>query len=210
MGRTLSLADHVDEIALAPPQARGGALIGGLRRIFGASSRPASGALRVTDSGISVRADQWPEDGVEIQWPNVRKLIVDDGTRWGYVSGVCRFPVYDLRQDGSGSGVLIGPLWSHAGSLLPEGCPAAQLEPVPAEAPNIALILDPALAMPNEDAAAIAILLLRAEDPEAARAVLADHRPVGDAAHDDLEYLTHTARHPHRASLGRRASAALA
>ena len=209
MGRTLSLADHLDEIRLAPPRVRGGALARGLRRIPGLNRArgPEAGSMRVTDAGLVLRAPGGYEDGLELPWKAIRKLVIDDGNRWGYVSGVCRFPVYDLRPDGSGSGVLIGPLWSHAGSLLPEGCPTAEVDPVPADAPNLALILEPAMAVTGEP---VAILLLCLEDPEGARETLSGRPPFGDLAHDDLEFLTNAARRPRHAFFSEHHSAASA
>jgi hypothetical protein len=209
MGRTLSLADHVDEIRLSPARTRGGALARGLRRIPGLSSgdSPAAGSLRATDAGLALHAPGDYEDGLEVPWGDIRKLVLDDGNRWGYVSGVCRFPVYDLRPDGSGSGVLIGPLWSHAGSLLPEGCPRAEVDPVPADPPNLALILEPPLSLAGE---AAAIMLLCVEDPEGARELLAGRPPFGDLAHDDLEYLTEAGRGPRHAFFSEGHSAASA
>ena len=210
MGRTISLAEHVSEIRLASAHARGGAVARGLRHLTRRKPKVSAG-LRATDSALLLYAEGRFEDGVEIPWRDVRKLVVDDGTRWGYVSGVCRFPVYDLRPDGSGSGVLIGPLWSNAGSLLPDGCPVAEVEPVPADAPNVAVILDPPLAVPRPgrrsgdgpEADWVSILLLRARDPEAAREALAAHQTLGDVDHDDLEYLSQAVRNPGH---GRRSS----
>ena len=223
MGRTISLAEHVDEIRLATPRARGGfifRLVGWIPGL-GNRGRVAAATLRATDSALLLRAEDRFENGVEIPWRDVRKLIVDDGTRWGYVSGVCRFPVYDTRPDGSGSGVLIGPLWSHAASLLPEGCPLATVDPVPPEAPNVAVIFDPPFAIPNPgrqngatpETEWIAALLLRAADSEAAREALTVHHTLGDLGHDDLEYLAEAARRPghgRRPSSGHQASAASA
>jgi hypothetical protein len=213
MGRTLTLADDVEEIRLAPAKARGG-----LSRRLGRNRRGDSAAtLRVTDSALTLRAKGRFEDGIEIPRRDVRKLVVDDGARWGYVSGVCRFPVYDLRPDGSGSGVLIGPLWSNAASLLPDGCPTAAVEPVPSEPPNVAILLDPPLAVRGAgrrsdppEADWVAIVLLRAEDPQAAREALAAHGSLGDIAHDDLEYLTDAARRPGHPASGQQPFAASA
>ena len=215
MSRAISLAEHVEEIRLAPPDAGGGAVARGLRRLSGLAHRRHSvaGSLRATDSALTVRAAGPFEGGAEIPWRQIRKLVIDDGTRWGYVSGVCRFPVYDLRPDGSGSGVLIGPLWSSApASLMPDGSPKAELAPVPAEAPNVAILFDPPLAISgdahHDRTEPISILLLRVEDPDAARGALAARAPSGDLGHEELEYLSGAARGPvGRFSAGRTSAA---
>lgn len=199
MARTISLAEHVEVIDLAePPQ--GGALGRVGRRLHGLVGRGRGDRRRLvlSEDGLLVVADGGSGKGLEIPWEAVRKATIDDGSRWGYVSGVCRFPVYDVRDDGSGSGVLIGPLWSHASSLMPEWCPVEGLEPVPSQAPNLALILEPrrpglrSLLQDNggrRSTDAIALLLLRVQDPDLAREALATRDLVGELDHDDLGYL---------------------
>ena len=160
--------------------------------------RPRTATLLVTDDGLVVDARAELKGRLEIPWDSIRKAVVDDGARWGYVSEVCRFPVYADRSDGDGYGALIGPLWSHAASLMPPECPVAALDPVPARPPNLALILDPVLPAPaprgqnghrSHGANSIVGLLLRADDPDAARAALGERLAIGDVDHGDLEYL---------------------
>jgi len=154
--------------------------------------------VSVSDRALIVDAPTIVRGKVEIPRGSIRKVIVDDGIRWGYVSGVCRFPAYDVRRDGSGSGALIGPLWSQASSLMPPACPVMGLDPVPRQAPNVALIFDPPisnLSLRGRNAAAprppasVAVLLLSVEHPGVARDLLASKLEVGDVDHDDLAYL---------------------
>ena len=160
--------------------------------------RPRAGTLLVTEDALVVDARAELKGRLEIPWDSIRKAVVDDGARWGYVSEVCRFPVYADRSDGDGYGALIGPLWSHAASLMPPECPVAALDPVPARPPNLALILEPAIAAPaprgqnghwSPGTNSIVGLLLRADDPDAARAALGELLAIGDVDQDDLEYL---------------------
>ena len=160
--------------------------------------RPRAGTLLVTEDALVVDARAELKGRLEIPWDSIRKAVVDDGARWGYVSEVCRFPVYADRSDGDGYGALIGPLWSNAASLMPPECPVAALDPVPARPPNLALILEPAIAAPaprgqnghwSPGTNSIVGLLLRADDPDAARAALGELLAIGDVDQDDLEYL---------------------
>jgi hypothetical protein len=157
-----------------------------------------AGRLLVTPDALVVDAGTELGGRLEIPWGSIRKAIVDDGSRWGYVAAVCRFPVYDLRSNGSGSGTLIGPLWSRAAALMPPACPVAALDPVPEQSPNLALIFEPGLSvrMPQDGngdrrvgADSMIGLLLRVDDPDVARAVIASRIEFGDLDHDDLEYL---------------------
>jgi hypothetical protein len=160
--------------------------------------RTSSGTLLVTEDALVVEARAELKGRLEIPWESIRKAVVDDGARWGYVSEVCRFPVYANRSDGPGYGALIGPLWSNAASLMPPECPVASLDPVPARPPNVALILEPATPAPtprgqnghwSAGANSIVGLLLRVDDPNAARAALDGRLAIGDVDQDDLEYL---------------------
>jgi hypothetical protein len=160
--------------------------------------RASAGTLLVTEGALVVEARTEFKGLLEIPWDSIRKAVVDDGARWGYDSEVCRFPVYANRSDGSGYGALIGPLWSNAASLMPPECPVAALDPVPARPPNLALILEPAIPTPtprgqngywSAGTNSIVGLLLRADDPDAARAALGERLAIGDVDHDDLEYL---------------------
>jgi len=155
-----------------------------------------AGTLVLTPEATVVDARGILRGRWEIPWASVRKVMVDDGERWGYVASLCRFPVYDTHADGSGSGTLIGPLWSHAASLMPPLCTPLAFDPVPVEAPNIAFVLDPCQLAPSRrnDGAygrdrPAALVLVRANDPEAARQALAFRSEFGDLDHDDLVYL---------------------
>jgi hypothetical protein len=160
--------------------------------------RASARTLLVTEGALVVEARADLKGRLEIPWESIRKAVVDDGARWGYVSEVCRFPVYANRSDGPGYGALIGPLWSNAASLMPSECPVAALNPVPARPPNLALILEPAIPAPaprgqnghwSAGENSIVALLLRADDPDAARAALDERLAIGDVEQDDLEYL---------------------
>ena len=116
----------------------------------------------------------------------------------------CRFPVYDSHADGTGTGALVGPLWSTSPSLLPETCTALKIEPVPEQAPNIALILDPCVATPLardqrpsaglREAGAVAAVFARADDPDAARELLAGKLQLRNLDLEDLAYLSRPIR----------------
>ena len=173
-----------------------------------------AGRLLVTPDALVVDTGTELGGRLEIPWGSIRKAIVDDGSRWGYVAAVCRFPVYDLRSNGSGSGILIGPLWSRAAALMPPACPVAVLDPVPEQSPNLALIFEPGISarMPQGrnggrrvGADSMIALLLRADDPDLARAAFASRVEVGDLDQDDLEYLD---RAPGSSRSGSGASAA--
>lgn len=162
--------------------------------------RVSAGTLIVTVTDAALVVDQRAEFSgrLEIPWNSIRKAVVDDGARWGFVSEVCRFPVYAHRPDGPGYGALIGPLWSNAASLMPPECPVVALDPVPAQAPNLALIFEPAIPASARrgqnghgcaETDSIVGLLLCADDPDAARAALGERLAIGDVDHDDLEYL---------------------
>jgi hypothetical protein len=160
--------------------------------------RASAGKLLVTEDALVVEARAELKGRLEIPWDSIRKAVVDDGARWGYVSEICRFPVYANRSEGPGNGALIGPLWSNAASLMPPECRVVALNPVPARPPNLALILEPATPAPaprgqnghwSAGRNSIVGLLLRADDPDAARAALDERVTIGDVDQDDLEYL---------------------
>jgi hypothetical protein len=194
----------VTEIRLAAASPPSGSRHRRGRKIWEAAhKRPItpSGSLIIGDA-LVVETGSALRGRLEIQWDLIRKAVVDDGSRWGYVAAVCRFPVYDVRSNGSGSGVLVGPLWSQAAALLPPDCPVAALEPVPEQSPNLILIFEPQISIPAPRAQnrrrpletdSIAGLILRVEDPDAARAAIASRVEVGDIDHDDLEYLNRAA-----------------
>lgn len=202
MGRTISLVESADEIRLVAASPPSGFLHRRGRRLreLVHRRRVTAGTLLIADQALVVDAPAVLRDKLEIPWDSIRKAIVDDGSRWGYVSGVCRFPVYDLRSDGSGSGALIGPLWSQAASLMPAACSVSAIDPVPRQAPNVALILEPHIPNPaagrqngaGPQSSSIAILLACADNPDVARQALASRISVGDIDHDDLAYLSGT------------------
>lgn len=200
MGRTVSLVHSTDQIRLAGASPPAGFLHRRGRRLWEMTHRRrvTAGALLATEEALVLDAQAVFPGKLEVPWDAIRKVVVDDGTRWGYVSAVCRFPVYDVRPDGSGSGVLIGPLWSTGSSLMPPACPVAPLDPVPGQAPNIALIFESVVSGPAareqtgngaRESDFVVGLLLRVDDPAAAREALGARIKVGDVDHDDLEYL---------------------
>jgi hypothetical protein len=160
-----------------------------------------AGRLLVNHGALVVDAGAELGGRLEIPWYAIRKAVVDDGSRWGYVAAVCRFPVYAVRSDGSGSGTLIGPLWSRAAALLPAGSPVVEIDPVPEQSPNLVLIFDPGIAArPPQgdgdrrgDGNSIVGMLLRTDNPAAARTAIASRIEIGDLDHDDLEYLNRAA-----------------
>lgn len=165
--------------------------------------------MLITEDGLVIDARSIFRGRLQVPWASIRKAVIDDGSRWGYVSEVCRFPVYATRPDDSGAGALIGPLWSTVSSLMPSDCPFPAVDPVPSQAPNLALIFEPQVFTPSmrgdnagNGAAAleldsIAGMLLLADDPDAARATLAPRVDVGDLGLDDLDYLNGTVETRH-------------
>jgi hypothetical protein len=154
--------------------------------------REDAGSLLITKGSLVLEARHVLRGRLEIGWDSIRKAIVDDGTRWGHMALTCRFGAYDVRPEGAGSGTLIGPLWARAASVMPAACPMLEIDPVPAEPPNLALVFEPLLEISSfreGDGGAAAIVLLRAADPEEARALIAEHATVGEIDRDDLAYL---------------------
>jgi hypothetical protein len=177
------------EIKLGAEQPRG---------LLGRRRRRGGGNLIVTKGGLVLEARHVLRGRLQIGWDSVRKAIVDDGDRWGHVGRHCRFPVYDHRADGSGSGTLIGPLWARAASLMPPECPLLEIDPVGDLAPNLALLLEPPLTVPTlrgGGGGGAAIVLLHATEPEAARAALGEHAIVGELNPDDLAFLEAAGSH---------------
>jgi hypothetical protein len=153
--------------------------------------REDAGSLLITKGSLVLEARHVLSGRVEVAWDSIRKAVVDDGTRWGHMARNCRFGAYDIHPDGSGSGTLIGPLWSRAASVMPAACPMLEIEPVPAEPPNLALLFEPLAEIPSllQGNGGAAILLLLAADAEEARALIAEHATVGEIDRDDLAYL---------------------
>jgi hypothetical protein len=194
-------AGVVAEIRLASAEPRSRSWRRRGRKLWDRSEKPgaSAGSLLVTDAALVVHAPAQFRGRLRIPWDSVRKAAIDDGGRWGYVSEVCRFAVHAGRADGSGHGALIGPLWSKVSSLMPPGCPVAELDPVPARPPNLALILEPGVPAPsvkdgNGNGAAkpksLVGLLVCAEDPAAAQSALASRVAIADVDPADLDYLS--------------------
>src|SRR5436309_6039957 len=101
---------------------------------------PRGGTLHVTAAALILNEPALFSQRIVIPLELIRKAVVDDGTLWGHASERHRFPVYDIRSDGSGSGALVGSFWGPMSSLMPPDCRMASVDPVPAEAPNLALI----------------------------------------------------------------------
>jgi hypothetical protein len=190
----------ITEIRLAAAPPPSGFLAKRGLRLKSEKRQAAPGRLLVTRDALVVVAGEVLGGRLEIPWISIRRAVVDDGSRWGYVAAVCRFPVYAVRSNGAGPGTLIGPLWSRAAALLPARCPVLVVDPVPEQSPNLALIFDPPIdAQPQQNrarqsgTASIVAILLCAEDPAAARAAIGSRIEVGDIDHDDLEYLNRAA-----------------
>jgi hypothetical protein len=153
-----------------------------------------AGGLLIGHGGVAIDAPAAIAHRLRVPWSAIRKVVVDDGSRWGHVAASCRFPVYDIRSDRGGSGALIGPLWSHAAAIMPSGCAVELLDPVPQQPPNVAFVFEPAVALAaNVDRpapTAIVSLMLCVENTDAARAAFRSSVAIGDVDHDDLEYLT--------------------
>lgn len=201
MARRIAPVQSTGQISLAASAGQTG-LLG---RLLGRGGEAKSGAsMRVAGRAIIFEARSSFRGKLEIPLECVRKALVDDGSGWTYATAVCRFAVYDSHADGTGTGALVGPLWSTTPSLLPETCPALEIEPVPGQAPNIALILDPCVVTPlardqkpsagPRRADAIAVLFARAEDPADARDLLAGKLQLGRLDLDDLAYLSRPMR----------------
>lgn len=199
MARRIAPVQSSNEIRLGEHSRSLGSVGPRLRRALGGKGRKAEPAsLFVADRTFVLDARSVFRGRLEVPLDRVRNLVFDDGGGWAYTNVPCRFPIYDRRADGSGTGALLGPLWSPAAALLPESCPTLAVDPVPELAPNIVLILDPCVAAPlardqkpnqSREAGFVAVLLLRAEDPEGAREILAAKTDLGQLGHPDLEYL---------------------
>jgi hypothetical protein len=197
MARRIAPVQTTDEIRLAGASRHAG-LLGRLLGRGEDGRSPAS--LRLTGRAVLIEARSTFRGKLDVPLTSVRRALVDEGSGWAYATAVCRFPVYDRRSDGSGTGALIGPLWSKSRALLPESCPTIALPPVPEQPPNLALILEPCVRTPlardqkpstgPHEADTIALLLLHAEDPEAARELLAGKLELRDLDLEDLEYLS--------------------
>jgi hypothetical protein len=196
MARRIASLHRSDEIPLSGRSSGGGVL----SRVFGRSENGAqrSGAakLHVSASGLLLEGHPAFPAKLEIPLRSIQRAVVDDGTGWAYTTATCRFPIFDRRSDGSGTGALVGPLWATSPSLIPEDCPVLQLDPVPAEIPNIALIFEPCLSIAAGNGAAegsgagsVAVMMLRAEDPDLALELLGARLKTAPMGLEVLDYL---------------------
>ena len=160
--------------------------------------RARGGALRVTPGSLFFDQPAIFRSPLEVPVSTVRKAVIDDGHRWGHVEDRFRFPVYDIRADGTGSRELLGALWAPrsrrrtATSMLPS------LDPTDGQPPNVALLFEPRVRVPKlrysplsgpQKGEAMVGVLLRTADPSAARATLSAITEVSDLDWDDGKYL---------------------
>ena len=195
MARRIASLHRSEEIRLAGSPPNGGFL----GRVLGrsASSRNGSGPARLLVSAGALLIEGHPDfsEKLEISLRSIRRVVVDDGTGWAYTTATCRFPIFDRRADGSGTGALVGPLWATSPSLLPEECPVLELQPVPAQVPNLALIFDPCVAISDGNSRSgsargpVAMMILRAEDPDLALESLGARLTTGPMGLEVLDYL---------------------
>jgi hypothetical protein len=170
-----------------------------LSRLLGRSGKGRGGSstarLLVSAGGLLIEEHPAFSEKLEIPLRSIRRAVVDDGTGWAYTTATCRFPIFDRRADGSGTGALVGPLWATSPSLMPGDCPVLELDPVPAQVPNIALIFDPcltieALGISGDGATgSIAVMILRAEDPDLALELLGTRLTIAPMGLEVLDYL---------------------
>ena len=194
MARRIASLHRMDEIPLAGCSSRGGVLSRVLGRSSNGNGRSAQARLLVSAGALLIEDHPAFEDKLELPLRSIQRAYVDDGTGWAYTTATCRFPIFDRRSDGSGTGALVGPLWATSPSLLPEDCPVLELDPVPAEVPNIVLIFDPCIAVPggvspDGVAAGVAMMVLRAEDPDLAAELLNPKLKTGPMGLEILDYL---------------------
>ena len=156
------------------------------------------GALRLTQEAIVLEHAALLSDPLIVPLDQLRKAAVDDGRRWGERAGMFRFPVYDIRHDGSGTREMLGPLWDADRRYVKPGSTLPILDTESGRTPNVALVFeDPITASGVQEkdhtpleGEAMAGLLLHVADPAEARQALATARvPVADIDRDDLEIL---------------------
>ena len=170
-----------------------------LNRVLGRSGKrgPGSDPARLLVSAGALLIEGHPDfpEKIEISLRSIRRAVVDDGTGWAYTTATCRFPIFDRRADGSGTGALVGPLWATSPSLLPEECPVLELQPVPAQVPNVALIFDPCVSIAAGSSSngsapgSVAVMILRAEDPDLALELLGERLTMAPMGLEVLDYL---------------------
>ena len=156
------------------------------------------GDLHLTKEALVLEHAALLTDPLVIPLSQLRRAAVDDGRRWGRRASHFRFPVYDLRSDGSGSRELLGPLWDSDRRYLRPGQALPVLDVEQDRPPNVALVFDEPVAVSGVqekehtplEGEAMAGLLLHVEDPAEARQALATAKaPLGDIDADDLEVL---------------------
>ena len=196
MARPIASLHRMDEIPLAGSSSSGGVWSRVLGRSRNGRGRSAPAKLLVSAGGLLIEGHPNFPENLEIPLRSIRRAVVDDGTGWAYTTATCRFPIFDRREDGSGTGALVGPLWATSPSLIPGDCPVLELEPVPAQVPNIALIFDPCLSADaagissdGDAAGSIAVMILRAEDPDRALELLGTRLTTGPMGLEVLDYL---------------------
>ena len=215
MARRIASLHRSEEIRLAGSASNGGML----NRVLGRSGRSRNGSdparLLVSAGALLVEGHPDFPEKLEISLRSIRRAVVDDGTGWAYTTATCRFPIFDRRADGSGTGALVGPLWATSPSLLPDECPVLEVAPVPAQVPNLALIFDPCVSVgasgssSNGSAAGpVAVMMLRAEDPDLALELLGARLTTGPMGLEVLDYLKRPSPAMPAAAPGASASAA--
>jgi hypothetical protein len=156
------------------------------------------GDLRLTKEAIVLEHAALLEDPLIVPLDQVRKAAVDDGRRWGERGRMYRFPVYDIRGDGSGTREMLGPLWDADRRYVRPGATLPILDTESGRTPNVALIFEEPIAVSGVqekdhtplEGEAMAGLLLHVADPAEARQALATAKvPVADVDRDDLEIL---------------------
>jgi hypothetical protein len=195
MARRIASLHRTDEIPLAGNGSGGGVLGRVLGRSGKGGGRSGSAKLHVSAGALLIEGHPAFGGGLEIPLRSIHRAIVDDGAGWAYTTATCRFPIFDRRSDGSGTGALVGPLWATSPSLMPDGCPVLELDPVPVEVPNIALIFDPCISTSAQSSAnggadgLVAVMILRAEDPSLAGELLGARVTTGPMGLDILDHL---------------------
>ena len=156
------------------------------------------GELHVTKEALVLEHEYLLSEPLVVPFANLRKASVDDGRRWGQRARRFRFPVYDIRDDGSGSRDLIGPLWDVDRGYIRPGSALPVLDIEHDRPPNVALVFREPITVSNVvekdhtplEGEAMAGLLLHVADPAEARQGLASSKvAIADIDWDDLEIL---------------------
>ena len=195
MARRIASLHRSEQIPLAGTASSGGLLSRVLSRSGKGHGGSSTARLSVSAGALLLEEHPAFPEKLEIPLRSIWRAVVDDGTGWAYTTATCRFPIFDRRLDGSGTGALVGPLWATSPSLMPGDCPVLELDPVPAQVPNIALIFDPCLSTEavgisgNGGPGSIAVLILRADDPDLALELLGTRLTTGPMGLEVLDYL---------------------